>query len=251
VLALAALALVAGLAIGSFLNVVIHRVPRHESVVSPRSRCPGCGKQIRGVDNIPVVSWLLLRGRCRDCGEPISARYPIVEALTGLLFAAVVISQDGGRTSWIGLALVTALVPITFIDLDHKLIPNVIVGPAAIVGIALVAILQTDDVVEHLIAAAIAGGAFLLVAIAVPRGMGMGDVKLVGMLGLYLGRNVAPALLIALAAGTVVGIGIMASRGTSEGRKTKVPFGPFLALGGMAAYFVGDEIVDWYLDSFT
>jgi leader peptidase (prepilin peptidase) / N-methyltransferase len=251
VLALAALALVAGLAVGSFLNVVIHRLPRGESVVTPRSRCPGCGKQIRGIDNIPVVSWLVLRGRCRDCGEPISPRYPIVEALTGLLYAAVVISQDAGESSWLGLVLVTALVPITFIDLDHRIIPNVIVGPAAVVGIALVAILQTDDVVENLIAAAIAGGAFLLVAIAVPRGMGMGDVKLVAMLGLYLGRAVAPAVLIALATGTIVGIGIMARQGTREGRKFKVPFGPFLAVGGMTAFFVGDDIVDWYLDTFT
>jgi leader peptidase (prepilin peptidase)/N-methyltransferase len=162
-----------------------------------------------------------------------------------------VISQDAGKSSWLGLALVTALVPIAFIDLDHRIIPNVIVGPAALVGIVLVAILQTDDVVEHLIAAAIAGGAFLLVAIAVPRGMGMGDVKLVAMLGIYLGRAVAPALLIALATGTIVGIGIIASQGTQKGRKFKVPFGPFLAVGGMAAYFVGDAIVDWYLDSFT
>jgi leader peptidase (prepilin peptidase) / N-methyltransferase len=251
VLALAALALIAGLAVGSFLNVVIHRVPRHESVVSPRSRCPGCGKQIRGLDNIPIVSWLVLRGRCRDCGEPISPRYPLVEALTGLLYAAVVISQDAGETTWIGLALATALVPIAFIDLDHKIIPNVIVGPAAVVGIALVAILQTDALVENLIAGVAAAAVFLLVALARPGGMGMGDVKLVGMLGLYLGRAVVPALFIALAVGSVVGIGIMASRGAGEGRKTKVPFGPFLALGGMTAFFVGDEIVDWYLDSFT
>jgi leader peptidase (prepilin peptidase)/N-methyltransferase len=251
VLPLAALAFVAGLAVGSFLNVVIHRLPRGESVVSPRSRCPGCGKQIRGADNIPVVSWLLLRGRCRDCGEPISPRYPIVEALTGALFAAVVVSQDAGDTTWLGLALVTALVPIAFIDLDHRIIPNVIVGPAALVGLALVAAFETDDVVEHLIAAGIAGGAFLLVALAVPRGMGMGDVKLVAMLGVYLGRAVAPGILIALAVGSVVGIGLIAFGSASEGRKTKVPFGPFLALGGMAAYFAGDAIVDWYLDSFT
>jgi leader peptidase (prepilin peptidase)/N-methyltransferase len=251
VLALAALAFVAGLAIGSFLNVVIYRVPRGESIVRPRSRCPGCGKQIRGIDNIPVVSWLVLRGRCRDCGEPISVRYPLVELLTGLLFAGVVISQDAGETTWIGLALATALVPIAFIDLDHRIIPNAIVGPAALVGIVLVAILQTDDVVENLIAAAIAGGVFLLIALAVPRGMGMGDVKLVAMLGLYLGRAVAPALLIALAAGTIVGIGLIATSRAGEGRKTKVPFGPFLALGGMVAFFVGDDIVDWYLDNFT
>jgi leader peptidase (prepilin peptidase)/N-methyltransferase len=251
VLALAALALIAGLAVGSFLNVVIHRLPRGESVVSPRSRCPGCGTQIRSADNIPVVSWLLLRGRCRTCGEPISVRYPLVEALTGALYAAVVISQDAGSSSWLGLALVTALVPITFIDLDHKIIPNAIVLPAAVVGLVLVAVLQTDDLVEHLIAAGAAGGAFLLVLRVYPRGMGMGDVKLVAMLGLYLGRAVGPALLIALLTGTIVGIGIMSRHGAGQGRKMQVPFGPFLAFGGMTAFFAGDEIVDWYLDTFA
>jgi leader peptidase (prepilin peptidase)/N-methyltransferase len=251
VLALAGLALIAGLAVGSFLNVVIHRLPRGESVVSPRSRCPGCGTQIRGVDNIPLVSWVVLRGKCRTCGEPISPRYPLVEGLTGLLYAAVVVSQDAGSSTWLGLALVTALVPIAFIDLDHRRIPNVIVLPAAIVGVALVAILQTDDLVENLIAGAAAGGAFLLVSLVYPRGMGMGDVKLAGMLGLYLGRAVGPALLIALLTGTIVGIGIMARRGTAEGRKTAVPFGPFLAFGGLVGYFAGDEIVDWYLDTFA
>ena len=250
-LALAALALVAGLAIGSFLNVVIHRLPRGESIVKPRSRCPGCGTQIRSVDNVPVLSWLLLRGRCRTCGEPISARYPLVEALTGLLFAAVVLAEGADRDTWLGLALVTALVPIAFIDLDHRIIPNRIVAPAAVVGLVLVAVLRTDDLVEHLIAMAAAGGAFLLVALAYPRGMGMGDVKLAGLLGIYLGRAVGPALLIALFAGSVVGIGIMARRGAAEGRKTAVPFGPFLAFGGLVGLFAGDAIVDWYLDSFT
>jgi leader peptidase (prepilin peptidase)/N-methyltransferase len=251
VLALAGLAFIAGLAVGSFLNVVIHRVPQGESVVAPRSRCPKCGTELGARDNVPLFSWLFLRGRCRTCAEPISVRYPLVEALTAVLYAAVVISQDADRTTWLGLALVTALVPIAFIDLDHRRIPNVIVGPAAVVGLALVAILQTGDLVENLIAAAGAGGVFLLVAIAKPGGMGMGDVKLIAMLGLYLGRAVAPALLVALLTGSIVGIGIIARYGSREGRKKLIPFGPFLAFGGLVGFFVGDDIVDWYLDTFV
>jgi leader peptidase (prepilin peptidase)/N-methyltransferase len=243
----AVLAGVLGLAVGSFLNVVIYRLPRGESLSKPRSRCPGCGTQIRSRDNIPVVSWLLLRGRCRDCGEPISARYPLVEALTAALCVGVVLSEGADRDVWLGLAFVLLLVPITFIDLDHQIIPNVLTGLGAIVAVVLVAIFQTDDLVEHLIAGA-AAAAFLLVALlAYPAGMGMGDVKLAGMMGLFLGRAVGPAMLVALLAGSLVGIVIVAR----HGRKTKVPFGPFLALGGVVGLFAGDEIVDWYLDTFA
>jgi leader peptidase (prepilin peptidase) / N-methyltransferase len=245
-----ALAALGGLIVGSFLNVVVYRLPRGESLIHPRSRCPSCATQLRAVDNVPVVSWLALRGRCHHCGAPFSARYPLVELTTGVLYAAVVVTQDDAVRIVLGLLLVTALVPITLIDLDHRIIPNRITGPAAIAALIAIAALDADFLVEAAIAAVAGGGFFFVAAILYPRGMGMGDVKLAGLLGLYLGRAVAPAILIALIAGVVLGAAIIARKGAKEGRKTAVPFGPFLALGGMLAFFVGDELVDAYLDTF-
>jgi leader peptidase (prepilin peptidase) / N-methyltransferase len=239
-----------GLLVGSFLNVVAHRLPRGESLVRPRSRCTECGTQLRAIDNVPVISWLALRGRCHHCGASISARYPIVELLTGALYIAVVASQDDAVRIVLGLLLVTALVPITLIDLELRIIPNVITGPAALAAVITIAALDTDFLPEALIAGAAGGGFFLVAAILYPRGMGMGDVKLAGMLGLYLGRAVAPAIFIALIAGVVVGAAVIARKGAKEGRKTAVPFGPFLALGGMIAFFAGADLVDAYLDTF-
>jgi leader peptidase (prepilin peptidase) / N-methyltransferase len=243
-------AFVAGLLVGSFLNVVAHRLPRKESLVRPRSRCPECGTQLRALDNIPLVSWLALRGRCHHCGAPISARYPLVELVTGALYAGVVASQDDAARIVLGLLLVTALVPITLIDLDHRIIPNRITGPAALAGLVAVAALDTDFLAEAVIAGLAGGGFFFVAAVLYPRGMGMGDVKLAGMLGVYLGRAVAPAIFIALIAGVAVGAAIIARKGAAEGRKTAVPFGPFLALGGVIAFFVGDDLVDRYVDTF-
>jgi leader peptidase (prepilin peptidase)/N-methyltransferase len=244
------LAALGGLIVGSFLNVVAYRLPRGESLLRPRSRCPGCGTQLRAIDNIPVVSWVALRGRCHHCGTPISARYPLVELTTAGLYAAVVASQDDAARIVLGLLLMTALVPITLIDFDHRIIPNKLTGPAAIAAVIAILALDTDFLVEALIAAAAGGGFFLGAALLYPRGMGMGDVKLAGMLGLYLGRAVAPAILIALITGVVVGAAIIARKGAVEGRKTAVPFGPFLALGGVVGFFVGNELVDAYLDTF-
>jgi leader peptidase (prepilin peptidase)/N-methyltransferase len=239
-----------GLLVGSFLNVVAHRLPRGESLVRPRSRCPECGTQLRAIDNIPVISWLALRGRCHHCGASISARYPVVELLTGALYIAVVASQDDAVRIVLGLLLVTALVPITLIDLELQIIPNLITGPAALAAVVAIAALDTDFLPEALIAGAAGGGFFLVAAILYPRGMGMGDVKLAGMLGLYLGRAVAPAIFIALIAGVVVGAAVIARKGAKEGRKTAMPFGPFLALGGVIAFFAGADLVDAYLDTF-
>jgi leader peptidase (prepilin peptidase)/N-methyltransferase len=244
------LAAVGGLIVGSFLNVVAYRLPRGESLVKPRSRCPHCGTQLRAVDNIPVVSWVALRGRCHHCGTPVSARYPLVELTTAALYVAVVASQDDAVRIVLGLLLVTALVPITLIDLDRRIIPNLITGPAAVAAVVAILALDIDFLPEALIAAAAGGGFFLVAAMLYPRGMGMGDVKLAGMLGLYLGKAVAPAILIALIGGVVVGAAVIARKGAAEGRKTAVPFGPFLALGGMIAFFVGNELVDAYLDTF-
>jgi leader peptidase (prepilin peptidase)/N-methyltransferase len=245
-----ALAAIGGLLLGSFLNVVAYRLPRGESLVHPRSRCPQCETQLRAIDNIPVLSWVALRGRCHHCGAPISARYPLVELTTGALFVAVVASQDEAWRIVLGLLLAALLVPITLIDFDHRIIPNKLTGLGAIAALLVILALQRDFLVEALIAGAAAGGFFFLAAMLYPRGMGMGDVKLAGMLGLYLGRAVAPAVFIALVAGVVVGAAIIARKGAAEGRKTAVPFGPFLALGGMLAFFVGNELVDAYLDRF-
>jgi leader peptidase (prepilin peptidase)/N-methyltransferase len=244
------LAAVGGLLVGSFLNVVAWRLPRGESLVSPRSRCPGCEAPIRPYDNVPVVSWLALRARCRHCGTRISARYPLVELSTALLYVAVVVGRDGAHDIVLGLILVTVLVPVTLIDLEHRIIPNRITLPAAVAAIVAGAILDVDFLPEQLIAGVAAGGFFFLAAFAYPRGMGMGDVKLAGVLGLYLGRAVASAILIALVAGIVVGVAIIAAKGAREGRRTAVPFGPFLALGAVVALFAGNDLVETYLDTF-
>ena len=251
-MALAAVAaLLGGLIIGSFLNVVAWRLPRGESLSRPPSHCPSCDTPIKPYDNIPVLSWLLLRGRCRHCGEPISARYPLVEAGTGIRWAAVVLAKwdDAGQIA-LGILLVTFLIPITIIDLEHRLIPNKLTVPAAVLAIVTILLLDQDFLVEALIAGAAAFLFFFLAALAYPRGMGMGDVKLAGVLGLYLGRAVAPAIFIALIAGVVVGGVIIARVGAARGRKTAVPVGPFLALGGVIAIFVGDAIVDAYTSTF-
>jgi leader peptidase (prepilin peptidase) / N-methyltransferase len=240
-----------GLAIGSFLNVVAWRLPRRESLVSPGSRCPGCGTAIRPMDNVPVLSWLRLKGRCRACGEPIAVRYAIVEAVTAALYVAVVAVAWGDATRMaLGIALVTLLVPVTVIDLEHRIIPNRLTGPFAVLALALGAALEPGFLAEQIIAGAAAGGFFLLAALAHPRGMGMGDVKLAGVMGLYLGRAVGPALAVGLLAGVVVGMAVIARKGATAGRKTAIPFGPFLALGGIIAIFVGDAIVDGYLERF-
>jgi leader peptidase (prepilin peptidase)/N-methyltransferase len=244
-----ALSAILGAVVGSFLNVVVYRLPRHESLVVPASRCPGCGTPIKPHDNIPVIGWLLLRGRCRACGESISARYPIVEAVTAVLAVSVVLVKHSAGSIVLGLVLVGILVPIALIDLDHRIIPNKITLPAAIAAVAIGLVLRPSAVPEQLIAGAAASGFLLVFVLAYPRGMGMGDVKLAGVLGLFLGRHVAVALLVGVFAGTVVGVSIMARQGVSKGRKVAVPFGPFLALGGVVALLAGPPLVHWYLHS--
>jgi leader peptidase (prepilin peptidase) / N-methyltransferase len=240
-----------GLIVGSFLNVVAWRLPRGASLVRPRSACPGCGAAVKPYDNVPVLSWLLLRGRCRGCGERISPRYPVVEAVTAALYVAVVAAKhDDVLQMVLGLVLVTFLVPITVIDLDHRIIPNRLTGPAAVLAIALGAVLEPSYLPEQLAAGAGALLFFYLPALIHSKGMGMGDVKLAGVLGLYLGRAVAPAIFAALILGVVIGAAIIAYKGVSDGRRTKVPFGPFMALGAVFALFAGDAIVDGYVDGF-
>ena len=245
------LAAVLGAVFGSFLNVVAYRLPRGESLSRPRSRCPGCLTPVRPYDNVPVLSWLLLRGRCRACREPISARYPLVEAGTGALCALVVLAKGPDEDALLGLALVLLLVPVALIDLDHQIIPNRLMLIGAALAPTLVLLTAPDVLVEHVVAACAAGGFFLVAVLAYPRGMGMGDVKLAFVLGLFLGRDVGPALFLALIAGTLVGAAVIARKGVADGRRTKVPFGPFLALGAVVALFAGNAMVEWYLGTFA
>jgi leader peptidase (prepilin peptidase)/N-methyltransferase len=199
---------------------------------------------------VPVLGWLLLRGRCRDCRAPISRRYPLVEAGTALLCVLVVLVKGIEPEALLGIVFVLLLVPITLIDLDHGIIPNKLTLLGSVLGFALVALFFTDDLVEHIVAAALAGGFLLIAAFVYPSGMGMGDVKLAFVMGLFLGRAVAPAMFVAFFAGSVVGVAIMARYG-AEARKRTIPFGPWLAFGGAVGLLVGDEIVDWYLGTFT
>ena len=240
-----------GLIIGSFLNVVAYRLPRGESLAYPGSHCPSCDMPVKPYDNIPVLSWLLLRGRCRGCSEPIASRYPVVEALTAALFAAVaVVHAHDTAMLVLGLVLVAFLVPIALIDADHRIVPNKLTLPAALHAGVLGTALDPGGEVQRLIAGAAAGAVLALPSLLHPKGMGMGDAKLVAVLGLFLGTAIVPAFFIAFAAGTLVGMVIMIRKGVAAGRKTAVPFGPFLALGGVVGVLAGHELVQQYLSTF-
>lgn len=251
---LVALAAVFGLLIGSFLNVVVWRVPRGESLVSPPSRCPRCETPIKPYDNVPVVSWLLLRGRCRRCGEPISARYPLVEGATGMLFAALAlrIGLDWALPAFLYLGAIC--VALALIDLDTKRLPNAIVLPSYAVGAVLLggAALLGDDL-DPLIRAGIGMaalyGIYFLLVLAYPAGMGFGDVKLAGVLGMYLAylgwAEWFTGWLLGFFLGGIFGVAAMASRRAT--RKTMVPYGPFMIAGALLAVFWGGRLADAYL----
>ncbi len=256
--ALLVLAGVLGLAIGSFGNVVIWRVPRGESVVRPPSACPSCGHAIRPRDNVPLVSWLLLRGRCRDCGDGISARYPLVELATGALFvlvAAWLLPQDGGL--WLVPALwyfVAIAVMLTMIDIDTRRLPDRIVLPSyVVVAVLLVVASVGTGRYDALLRAAVGMAALWLFYFALvmiyPRGMGFGDVKLAGVLGLYLGWFGWGALVVgafaAFLLGGIFAVGLLVAR--RAGRKSAVPFGPWMLLGAAVGVVVGEQIWDGYL----
>jgi leader peptidase (prepilin peptidase) / N-methyltransferase len=238
-----------GALIGSFLNVVIWRLPRGESVVYPASHCPGCDQPIAPYDNVPIVSWLLLRGRCRRCGAHISPRYPAVELLTAVAFGAVVAVRGFDEGLVLELPFIAALIALAGIDLDHKLLPNRIVYPMAIYGVIATLLVDRDDIAEHLIAGAGAFTFLLVAVLAYPRGMGMGDVKLGGAMGLYLGLSILPAMLVAFVTGSLVGLGVIAREGVAA-RKKAIPFGVFLALGGVVGVLAGPELIELYEDAF-
>ena len=243
-LAAAGIAFFPALAIGSFLNVVAARVPLKRSVVSPASACMNCGTEIAWYDNIPVVSWLLLRGRCRTCGTGISWRYPAVELATALLVAACWwkfgVSWDAAIASF----YCAVLVVLSAIDIDRRIVPNKIVLPAA--AIVLVAQTLVHPSLEWLVAGLGASLFLFLAALAYPRGMGMGDVKLALLLGFMVGKTVPIALFLGMVSALVPSAVLFARHG-SKARKMAIPFAPFLALGGVLALFWGPAILDWYL----
>jgi leader peptidase (prepilin peptidase)/N-methyltransferase len=241
---------VLGAIVGSFLNVVAYRLPRHESLITPASHCPGCGTPVKPYDNIPILSYLLLRGRCRSCSAAISPRYPLVEALTAALCIGAVLVHHSAIGIALSVTLILIVVPAALIDLEYRIIPNRLTALGAVLALVVGLALDPAGEPERLIAAAAAGGFLLIAALAYPGGMGMGDVKLAGVMGLFLGRAVAPAILVALIAGVLVGAMIIAQKGASEGRKTAVPFGPFLAFGALVGVFAGQDIVQAYVHHF-
>ena len=238
-----------GLMIGSFLNVVAYRLPRGESLVAPASHCPGCETPIRPWDNIPLLSWVFLRGRCRSCGVRISPRYPLVELLTGVLFAVVAAVHGLHAELAVELPFVAMLIAVADIDLEHRVVPNKILLPVAVWGAAASAVVRTGALPELLIAGAGAFTFLLVAALIHPAGMGMGDVKLAGVMGLYLGVSVVPALLVAFLSGSIAGLALMLRHG-SQGRKKGVPFAPFLALGGVVGLLAGHQLVHLYIHHF-
>lgn len=246
-----------GLAVGSFLNVVIHRVPRGESLVRPGSHCPHCGNEVRNRHNIPVLGWLLLRGRCADCEAPISARYPLVEAATAALFVAVA-ARFG--LSWelpAYLYLAAVAIALTAIDLDTLRLPDAIVLPSYSIGLALLVppmiAGQAWDAGTRSLLAAGALFAFYYVIATVHRGMGFGDVKLALLLGLYLGFLGWQFLAVGAFAGFLLGgvVGVVLLAAGRATRKTKIPFGPYMLAGAFLAVFAGAPIADWYLGLLT
>ncbi|MFI4989360.1 MAG: prepilin peptidase [Solirubrobacterales bacterium] len=247
---MAAFAGILGTCFGSFLNVVAYRLPRHESLLGPASHCPACGTPVKPYDNVPILSFLLLRGHCRSCDAAISPRYPLVETLTGLLCAGAVLAHGSASAIALSVALILVVVPAALIDVEHRIIPNAVTALGAVLAFGLGLALDPGGEPQRLIAGAAAGGFLLLAALAYPGGMGMGDVKLAGVMGLFLGSAVAPAIFIALLAGVLLGGAILMRKGVQAGRKTKVPFGPFLAFGAVVASFVGSDLVDLYVHHF-
>jgi leader peptidase (prepilin peptidase) / N-methyltransferase len=242
--ALAALALAPGLALGSFLNVVAARVPLKRSLVTPGSACMSCSAPIAWYDNIPVFSYLFLRGRCRSCGARIGWTYPAVELLSALLVAACVL--DFGLTFEAAIAafFCCVLVAISAVDLEYRIVPDRIVLPAT--AVVLIAQTLRDPSPEWLLAAFGAALFLFLAVLAYPAGMGMGDVKLALLMGAALGKHVAVAMMIGMLAALVPGIYLLARHGQAA-RKMGIPFAPFLALGSVVALFAGGALLDWYL----
>jgi leader peptidase (prepilin peptidase)/N-methyltransferase len=239
-----------GLLVGSFLNVVIHRLPLGESIVSPPSRCPSCGARIAPFDNVPVVSWLALGGRCRSCRAKISVRYPLVELANGVLWVLVLKAAPSWGDAATGFFLTSACLALAAIDLDHEILPDWITLPGIAVGIALAFVSVRRTPLEALLGAALGAGGLFLLAFAYEKlarveGMGLGDVKMLGMAGALLGpAGVVVTIFLASVTGSLIGLTWILARG--GGGKTRIRFGPFLALGAVAAWFFAQPLVAWY-----
>jgi leader peptidase (prepilin peptidase)/N-methyltransferase len=244
--ALAAVVFAPALALGSFLNVVAARVPLRRSIVRPPSACMSCEQEIRWYDNVPLASWLVLRGRCRDCGVRIPWVYPAVELLTAVLIAGCVFAFGLTAEAVIAAFFCSVLVAVSAIDLEHRIIPNRIVLPATVVVLA--ANTLRDPSLKWALAALGASGFLFTAALIYPAGMGMGDVKLALLMGAALGSTVAVALMAGMLAAMVPSIVLFARYG-SKARKMGIPFGPFLALGSVVALFWGQAILDAYLST--
>jgi leader peptidase (prepilin peptidase)/N-methyltransferase len=251
-----AIALVLGLAFGSFMTVAIYRVPAGESLIRPRSRCPSCGAPIRTADNIPVISWLMLRGRCRACGVLISAVYPLTELASGVLFVAVALVYEDPWRAVLLAPFAGLMVAISVIDVRHRRIPNRLVYPAVVIAAAVIIVgdlagggLNALDAGIGLIAY---GLGLMVIALISPKGMGMGDVKLAGLIGLVLGSIGLDLVAVAAGMGILLGgVGAIVALLAGEGRKSAIPFGPYLAAGAVIAVFVGSQIADAYLNLIT
>lgn len=247
-------AFILGLVVGSFLNVVVWRVPRKESVVQPRSKCPSCGTQLAGRDNVPVLSWLLLGGKCRTCRERISIRYPLLELACGALFAATAVRFGASFALPAYLVLGAGLLALSAIDLEHKLLPNKVVYPTGyavglLLFLAALAEAEPRRIVWALIGGAGSFGLFFALHLLSPRGMAFGDVRLSFVLGMaigWLGLGLVPMFLFASFLASAM-VGVVYAVTSGKGLKAAIPFGPFLAFGAEAAVFVGRPLVDAYL----
>ncbi len=267
-----ALGFVIGACIGSFLNVCIYRMPADESVIRPRSRCPHCRSPLSWYDNLPIISWLWLRGRCRTCRAPIAARYPLVEAASGILAVMALVVFGMGIPALFAFAFTAALLLITFIDLDHQFIPDEVSLPGILVGLGAACLPGGIGIVDALAGACVGGGLLWAVAWGYERltgveGMGFGDVKLLAMVGAFLGwRAILPVLVMASVTGALAGVAVMVARGGSRGgrrvarrlglralcpfaqraaRRTAIPFGPFIALGAILVLYFPDRTMLW------
>lgn len=265
-------AFIFGTCVGSFLNVCIWRLPRNKSIVIPRSYCPHCQAPIRGYDNIPLISYLVLKGRCRDCGKRISPRYFIVELLSGMIFALFYFNYHSHPENlFIYLLLASALVAITFIDFEHKIIPDMITYPGIVIGLLVSLIVKhqapfifshipwIDSLIDSLLGVLAGGGILWAIAILSKGGMGGGDIKLGAMIGAFLGwQDTLLALLLAFFVGAVIGIILMllklftskSLKAAWKKRKEFIPFGPYLALATLVTILKGQTIIKWYFTIF-
>lgn len=243
-----------GLILGSFVNVLVYRLPLGKSIIFPSSACPQCGKPVAPYDNVPILSYLLLRGRCRHCRAPISWRYPLIEALVGAAALGIYFRHGFGLELGVELGFVAAMVALVFIDYDHHLLPNAITYPGIVAGLALAGPRESITFVEALLGALLGAGLLWGVAefylrLRKVEGLGMGDVKMMGMVGAFLGwKPVLLTIFLGSLVGSVVGVGVVLLAG--RGMQTKLPFGTFLGIAATAALFAGRPLIDWYAGLF-